>query len=275
MNNTIKDSNTKRYARETGRGTVIIRMVDFYPDYKGNQQFCEVTNEFFNEFFTDKRLEKMKVSETVTVDFHTLFPCVKKIPRGMETIELSRDLYEHIKEYRKTSDEVIIRAEEFYPEKNYVGNEYLVVKKDFYNFLVEDMRRHNREKYYDYTWRTVYNIEEMTATQIAELKTESTEEVCLENINSDILYDSMKQLDPVLSARLYKHFFMGMTQIDIAADEGVTRSAVSQSINSALEQLRKNIEPIFKKEENFEKCNNDVQNEYTEFVELYKILNIF
>ncbi len=275
MNKNIKDTTAKRYARETGKGTVIIRMTDFYPDYKGDQEFCEVTKEFYNEFFADKKADEKMETETVTVDFHTLFPCVKKIPKGMETIELSRELYEQIMEYRKTSDEVIIRAVEYYPDTEYVGSEYLVVKKDFYKFLVEDNRRRRREEYFDYTWRTAYNIEDMTTTQIADLKTESAEEVCLENIKSERLYAAMKQIDPVLSARIYKLFFMGMNQIEIAADEGVTKSAVSQSINSALEQLKKILEPNVKKEENDENGGDDAQNKYTEFVELYEILKKF
>lgn len=275
MNKNIKNTTAKRYARETGKGTVIIRMVDFYPDYKGDQEFCEVTKEFYNEFFADKKADEKKETETVTVDFHTLFPCVKKIPKGKEKIELSRDLYEQIMEYRKTSDEVIIRAEEFYPDTEYVGSEYLVVKKDFYKYLVEDNRRRKREEYFDYTWRTAYNIEEMTPTQMADLKTESAEEVCLENIKSERLYAAIKQIDPILSARIYKLFFMGMNRIEIAADEGVTKSAVSQSINSALEQLKKILESNEEKEENDEKNCDDAQNEHTEFVELYEILKHF
>lgn len=254
-------------------GTVMIRMADFYPGYNGENEYEEISKELFEEFYADKSSVKNQ-PETVILDFHTLFPCVKKIPRGMETIELAKDLYEQIMEYRKTSDEVIIRAQEFYPEKNYVGDEYLIIKKDLYEFLLEDSRRHHREEYFDYTWRAAFNIEEMTPAQIADYTTSSAEDVCLENISSERIYSAIKQLDPVLAGRVYKMFYLGMTKIQIAVGEGVTKSAVSQSIKSALEQLRKILAPTDEKETFNEICCENDQNECTEFVELYEILKM-
>ena len=95
-----------------------ISFTDFFPGYKGEKEYERIIGALIEGFLADKFFVN-KASDTVTVDFNTLFPCIKKIPRGMKTIELSRELYEQIMEHMKTSDKVLIRAQEYYPEKNY------------------------------------------------------------------------------------------------------------------------------------------------------------
>lgn len=251
-------------------GIVKIRMADFYPGYIGIMEYEKMSERLFEKFFSVKSNMK-KPFETVTTDFKKFFPCVKKAPAGMEIIELPTDLYKQIKEYTDTNDMVIIRAQEFYPEKNYIGDEYLIIKKTLYEFLLEDGKRHHREEYFDYTWRTAFNIEAMTPAQKAAITTSSAEDICLENIRSEWIYSAMKQIDPVLAGRIYKLFYMGMSKNQIAAEEGVTKSAITQSIKSALEQLRVILMPTVAEAEI---CCENIQKSNTKFVELYEILKI-
>ncbi len=54
------------------------------------------------------------------------------------------------------------------------------------------------------------------------------------------LYSAIAALPDKQAKRLYAHFFLGMSQKDIAHVEGVSKGRVSESIQAALKNLEKN-----------------------------------
>ena len=55
----------------------------------------------------------------------------------------------------------------------------------------------------------------------------------------EALYTAICRLPHKQAARIYAHFFLGLSMADIARCEGTTRSAVQKSINRALKTLKK------------------------------------
>ena len=53
------------------------------------------------------------------------------------------------------------------------------------------------------------------------------------------LYEALEQLTPVQRARIQKKYFLKLTMIEIAAQEGTTKQAVEKSIKKALVSLRR------------------------------------
>lgn len=56
------------------------------------------------------------------------------------------------------------------------------------------------------------------------------------------LYSAMRQLPPKQASRLYAHFFLELSYMQIARIEGVHHTTVSRSISQAIKNLKKLLE---------------------------------
>jgi hypothetical protein len=138
MNNNIGNK-AQAYVKETENGTVIIRMSDYYPDYTGEQEFCEVSKALYEEFYAEKKEQHKK--DTVTVSVKEIYPHLyHKIKQ--ENFTFTRRFYEEL-EYRKIHDDVAIWINDYYPN-NDSEKKYLLVSKEVYLQLI---RNRNKEEY--------------------------------------------------------------------------------------------------------------------------------
>lgn len=99
MNNYIKDTNAKADSE-----TVVIRMSDFYPENVGDQEFCEVSREVYEELLRFKAIDEGSDPDAVEPD---------------------------------NTPTVIIRIKDFYPKSN-SKTEYKEVSRKEYEKLVAD-----------------------------------------------------------------------------------------------------------------------------------------
>jgi RNA polymerase sigma-70 factor (ECF subfamily) len=53
------------------------------------------------------------------------------------------------------------------------------------------------------------------------------------------LYEAINKLPEVQAKRIYAYYFLGMTHEEIALNEGIARSTVTQNLDRALNNLKK------------------------------------
>ena len=69
-------------------------------------------------------------------------------------------------------------------------------------------------------------------------KPEQPDEAMLRRERDNLLYAALASLPKKQRQRIYAHVVMGVQQADIAKEDGVCKSTVSESISSGLKKLR-------------------------------------
>ncbi len=67
----------------------------------------------------------------------------------------------------------------------------------------------------------------------------SPEDIFEQEWTRRVLYTAIRQLPPKQASRLYAHYFLGLTQSEIARMEGTNRATISRSIKQGLQNLKK------------------------------------
>ena len=67
----------------------------------------------------------------------------------------------------------------------------------------------------------------------------SAEQIVMDKATREILLEALAHIKPIQAQHIYKKFFLGMRQVEIAQEEGVTQGGVSKSIQSGLRKLEK------------------------------------
>lgn len=70
----------------------------------------------------------------------------------------------------------------------------------------------------------------------------SPEEILMQKVSLEQLYDALDHLPPIQARRIYAHYILGMKKIDIARAEGVNDSGVCSTIRAGLKNLRRYFE---------------------------------
>lgn len=73
----------------------------------------------------------------------------------------------------------------------------------------------------------------------------ATPEDILEEKQQERLYAAVTALSEKQAKRIYAHFYLGMTPVEIAHAEGVDPSCVRRSIRNGLKRLTKKVPLIF------------------------------
>ena len=63
--------------------------------------------------------------------------------------------------------------------------------------------------------------------------------------NQELLYAAIETLSGKQAKRIYAHFFLGMSQADIARAEGVSTKVISLSLKQGLKKMKKEMEKNF------------------------------
>ena len=75
----------------------------------------------------------------------------------------------------------------------------------------------------------------------AVFRTATPEDIFEEKQQQELLYAAVMALPEKQAKRLYAHFYLGMTPVEIAHAEGVDPSCVRRSIRNGLKRLAKKI----------------------------------
>jgi RNA polymerase sigma-70 factor (ECF subfamily) len=70
----------------------------------------------------------------------------------------------------------------------------------------------------------------------------SPEEILMQKISMQQLYEALDHLPPIQARRVYAHYILGMKKVDIARAEGVTGSVVCNSVRKGVKNLRRYFE---------------------------------
>lgn len=116
------------------------------------------------------------------------------------------------------------------------------ISKKLYEMFDESELRdisylHQWDKYIEHS-----ELREVTLNVRAIHKPKSVEDMVLENLLSERLYQAIQNLPKLQKRRLILYFFDDMTYEEIASREGCTKMPVKRSIKAAIEKLKKEIE---------------------------------
>lgn len=134
----------------------------------------------------------------------------------MKTINL-KDYYEHIEEdtYIEVTDELLSVFEGYQKaEQNHFRKKYRY--KAQYSLDMDD------------------DIENNTL-----IKTSTLTDIYEKNIDEKMLKQILSSLPESQAKRIYAHYFMGVRKAEIARLEGVSKSAVGQSISRGINRMKK------------------------------------
>ena len=136
----------------------------------------------------------------------------------------------------EVTGKVKIRMADFYP--GYSGDEeYKEVDRKHFDLLVSEIRKENRNLRQEWLHVSKYPFDEIIMGEMDDIYEKGADDVFFTDLKNKALYDAIKQLVPSLQRRLYMHYFQGKSNNEIAEIEGVTPSAITQSINVAIEKL--------------------------------------
>ena len=97
-------------------------------------------------------------------------------------------------------------------------------------------KRMNRHKaYYSLNFKDGIEREKIFLAQ-------SPSEIYEKKVTKQALYTAMNQLTEKQAKRIYAHFILGLSKVDIAKAEGVSEYTVRDSIKRGLKNLKKNID---------------------------------
>ena len=72
----------------------------------------------------------------------------------------------------------------------------------------------------------------------------SPEEIFIQNLTKEQLYNAISTLPDIQAKRIYAHYFLGMSKVSIARAEGVAPSSVKDSIYRGLKHLENKLKNI-------------------------------
>ena len=137
-----------------------------------------------------------------------------------------------------------INLRDIYP--HYKGDTFVDIPDEILK-EIEDYER--KEKAYRrylryYNVILLSDIEQCNAHEILDISF-SPHDVYEQNTISTFLYRAVSQLPDKQAKRIFAHFFLSMSNVDIARAEGVDESSVRESIKSGLRKLKKILNDAF------------------------------
>lgn len=131
----------------------------------------------------------------------------------------------------------IINLREYYPFYN--ADTFLEVPDEVALILEEEKRLQINYEQYIRDNKAFYSLDTGDGIEASALyKPEQPDEAMLRRERDNLLYAALASLPKKQRQRIYAHVVMGVQQADIAKEDGVCKSTVSESISSGLKKLR-------------------------------------
>ena len=131
----------------------------------------------------------------------------------------------------------IINLREYYPF--YSTNVFLEVSDEVASILEDDKRRQINYEQYIRDNKAFYSLDTGDGIEAAAIhKPEQPDEAIFRRERDELLYAALASLPEKQRQRIYAHVVMGVQQADIAKEDGVCKSTVSESISNGLKKLR-------------------------------------
>ena len=130
-----------------------------------------------------------------------------------------------------------INLREYYPFYN--ADTFLEVPDEVALILEEEKRLQINYEQYIRDNKAFYSLDTGDGIEASALyKPEQPDEAMLRRERDNLLYAALASLPKKQRRRIYAHVVMGVQQADIAKEDGVCKSTVSESISSGLKRLR-------------------------------------
>lgn len=131
----------------------------------------------------------------------------------------------------------IINLREYYPFYN--ADTFLEIPDEVALILEEEKRLQINYEQYIRDNKAFYSLDTGDGIEASALyKPEQPDEAMLRRERDNLLYAALASLPKKQRQRIYAHVVMGVQQADIAKEDGVCKSTVSESISSGLKKLR-------------------------------------
>ncbi len=219
---TVKKLTRKNSKEET----VVIRMADYYPDYKGEQEYCEISKEFYDKFYAPAPKHTISENGTISIKIKELYP---HLDVGESTITIDRSLYNAVIENRKKNHTVTIRIKDLYPEDK-SEYEYIEISEVLYKEIVKSKKKEKALELQDYRHKTTFEFDENITGAVEAIYTCSSEN----DTQYEILVNSLfSQYSGELKTIALLYFVEGFTATEIANILKKNRPAIWKSIRKA------------------------------------------
>ena len=130
-----------------------------------------------------------------------------------------------------------INLREYYPFYN--ADTFLEVPDEVALILEEEKRLQINYEQYIRDNKAFYSLDTGDGIEASALyKPEQPDEAMLRRERDNLLYAALASLPEKQRQRIYAHVVMGVQQADIAKEDGVCKSTVSESISNGLKKLR-------------------------------------
>ncbi len=130
-----------------------------------------------------------------------------------------------------------INLREYYPFYN--ADTFLEVPDEVALILEEEKRLQINYEQYIRDNKAFYSLDTGDGIEASALyKPEQPDEAMLRRERDNLLYAALASLPKKQRQRIYAHVVMGVQQADIAKEDGVCKSTVSESISNGLKKLR-------------------------------------
>lgn len=181
------------------KGTVKIRMADFYPGYNGEKEYEEVSKDFFNEFYAplvkfDCENRAIPDCSIIKVKIHDIYPHMNC---GSKIIEMTKSQYDEILRHRKKYGTILVKTKDLYPDDK-SGQEFLEISIALYNEIVKMKWKEDYEFNEKRNGLVLYEYDEIKSGEMDGIFTESCEnEVQLSLLIRDLFAQYGSELERI------------------------------------------------------------------------------
>ena len=244
--NTVKNTNTDAE-------TVVVRVRDFAPYIDSDDEYTEVEWKTYISLLKIKASEEYKVTPdsdktaTVKIRVKDFFP---DCDGASEYNYVPLGIYDELLRMRAYSSPVAVkdgmikvRIRDFYPDHN-GADVFTEVSPEVYDLLLDEKRRKKREEMEFYRYGSGLRFDEVLMGEMDGICEKTAEDNLMRDELVRKMYRAMRMLPEIQMNRIYNHYILGKTRGEIADSEGVSHSAVAQSIREGLIMLRKLMKKI-------------------------------
>ena len=140
-----------------------------------------------------------------------------------------------------------IRLKDEYPWLS--GDEYIEISDEIAEVFAESTKEERRYKRNKYNHRAFYSLDVDDGIEAEMLFVSlSPQEIYERKVTQGEIYAAINSLPEKQAKRIYAHFFQDMSMTQIGRIEGVSKMAVSKSIESGLKKIEKLLKNGFTKD---------------------------
>lgn len=135
----------------------------------------------------------------------------------------------------------VINLRKYYPFLK--ENQFMEVSDEVADAFSQAHRQENNYRHRVWYHKAYYSLDYGEGIENSILHFEpSPEEILMQKISMQQLYEAFEHLPPIQARRIYAHYILEMKKIDIARAEGVNETGVCSTIQAGLKNLRQYFE---------------------------------